>query len=35
MVRNGYLTRKSGLLYGYIWLVNKEGWFMIWLYMVT
>ena len=28
----GYLTRKGGLLYGYIWLLNMEGWFIIWLY---
>ena len=27
----GYLTRKGGL-YGYIWLLNKEGWFIIGLY---
>ena len=24
MVIYGYLTRKGGLLYGYIWLLNKE-----------
>ena len=35
MVIYGYLTRKVGLLYGYIWLLNKEGWFIIRLYMVS